>query len=550
MDKYLDLYKQWRKVATDKKVCESLLAMEGNAEEIKNAFYKDLEFGTGGMRSTMAAGTNRINVYTIQRATMGLAKFMLAHGKSSCAVTYDSRLNSKDFAEVTASTLASLGIKVYLTKGCMPTPFLSYIVRYYKCGGGVNVTASHNPSEYNGYKVYDEHGCQLTDKSANEVTEFINNVEMFSAPITKVSDYLGGLIEYVDDAAEESYKRQVLAESLNNAANIKVTYTPLNGVGYQIVPDVLGRIGVKDIAIVPEQSYPDGNFPTCPSPNPEKHEALTLAIALAKRENADIVIATDPDSDRLGTAVLHNGEYVLLSGNEVGVLLCDYILSCRKQKGDLPQNPIVVKTIVTTAMIDVIAQKYGATVCDVLTGFKYIGDIINKLEAKGEQNRYLFGFEESCGYLKGSYVRDKDGVVASMLFAECAAFNKSKGLTLVDKLNQLYNEFGKFYQRTISYRFDGGASGEERKNKRLEQLRKNPPVSIGGHVVCDVCDFLTQTKYDLPKANVLRYTFENGSQLIVRPSGTEPLIKCYSIIRSDMSLLNATKEYTDKLFNQ
>lgn len=549
MEQYLELYQQWRKTALDETVCQSLKAMENNEEEIKNAFYKNLTFGTGGMRSVMSAGTNRINVYTVQRATIGFARYLLAHGKDSCAVTYDSRLNSKRFAEVTAATLASYGIKTYLTKTCMPTPFLSFLVRRNKCGGGVNVTASHNPSEYNGYKVYDEHGCQLTDKAANEVTEFIDNTAVFCDPLAKLNDYLGGAAQYADDAAEEEYKQCVLAESLNSAEGIKVAYTPLNGVGYKIVPDVLRRVGVTDIVVVAEQGYPDGNFPTCPSPNPEKSEALTSVIDLAKMEKADIVIATDPDSDRLGSAVLHNGEYVLLSGNDVGALLCDYVLSSRKQKGDLPANPIVVKTIVTTSLIDAIAEKYGAQVENVLTGFKYIGDIINKLEEKGEQNRYVFGFEESCGYLKGSYVRDKDGVVASMLIAECAAFNKCLGFTLVDRLNKLYEEFGAFYQRTVSYRFDGGSAGEECKNARLQKLRQNPPAEIGGHAVADVCDFLSQSKYNLPKSNVLRYTLDNGSQLIVRPSGTEPLVKCYSIIRGDKSLLDAAKQFTDGLFN-
>lgn len=547
MEEYRKRYEQWLEVATDDGVVESLRQMADNEEEIKEAFYKDLEFGTGGLRGIMSAGTSRLNIYTIKRTTEGLAKYMLAHNKSVCAVAYDSRLNSKQFAETTAATLASYGITVYLTAECMPTPFLSYLVRYYNCGAGVNITASHNPSSYNGYKVYDENGCQLTDGAANEMTEIIKQTKLFSGKIEKLQTYLGDKIFYVDKAAEDSYKQCVLNESLGNADGLKIVYTPLNGVGHRIVPEVLRQIGATDISIVPEQSYPDGHFATCPYPNPEKGEALCLATDLAQKEQADIVIATDPDCDRLGVAVKHDGEYVQMGGNEVGVILCDYVLSQLKESNALPQNPILVKTIVTTTMVDALANKYGAEVRDVLTGFKYIGDIINRLEAQGETERFIFGFEESCGYLKGAYARDKDGVVASMLIAERAASLKKQGKTIIDRLNELYDELGKYYQQTTSYRFDG-ISGERRKNELLAALRVNPIVKLGSSPVVNSCDFLTQTQFDLPKSNVLRYNSKDGSQLIIRPSGTEPLIKCYIIVRNDCSLIGAIKEQIDEIF--
>jgi len=546
MEEYLKKYEQWCKSVTDKAVAESLKNMEGDEEAVKDAFYKDLEFGTGGLRGVMSAGTNRMNVYTVKRTSEGLARFLLARGKSDCVVTYDSRLNSKLFAETTAATLASFGIKVYITKECSPTPFLSYLVRYYRCGGGVNITASHNPCEYNGYKVYDESGCQLTDKAAQELTNIIEQTEWFACDAA-FSDYMSNGITYVEEEALESYVNCVLRESLNNADGLDVTYTPLNGVGHKIVPYVLSQIGVKNISVVPEQSYPDGRFLTCPYPNPEKEEALSLAVKLAEEQHSDVVIATDPDSDRQGVAVRHGNRYVQLSGNEVGVLLCDYVLSQRLSRCDLPQKPVIVKTIVTTNMIDALAEKYGAETHDVLTGFKYIGDVINKLEAKFEADRFVFGFEESCGYLKGTYARDKDGVVASMLFAECAAYYKKQGKTAVDRLEELYCELGKYFQKTVSYRFEG-ASGEERKTHLLSELRDNPPSHLGDSKVTDVCDFLNQTEYDLPKANVLRYRTESGGQLIIRPSGTEPLIKCYVTVRNDEETLDKIISQTDKMF--
>lgn len=549
MNDYKQKYQLWLDKADDEDVKQSLLSMTD--ADIKNAFSSDLSFGTGGLRGVMSAGTDRMNVYTVYRATEGIARYMLDNGLGSCAVAYDSRLNSQLFSQVTAATLASHGIRVYVTRECMPTPFLSFVVRYLKCDLGVNITASHNPSSYNGYKVYDCNGCQLTDNAANTVTEYIEQVDMFERKLPSFEDYLGGKISYIDDGAEQAYVQCVLNEIGGSAKGLNVVYTPLNGAGHRIVPNVLKAMGVTTLTVVPEQSYPDGHFKTCPYPNPEKAEALTLAIELAAEKDADIVIATDPDSDRLGVAVSDNGRVVRLNGNEVGVLLCDYILSKRKQEGTLPKRSIIVKTIVTSKMIDAVAADYGAEVVNVLTGFKYIGDVINKLERNGEKDRYVFGLEESCGYLKGTYVRDKDGVVAAALIAETAAYYKSIGSSLMSRLNELYRKYGNYLLETISYRFEG-ADGAATKRQLLSKLRSSPMTAIAGIEVESYCDFLTQTIYDLPQSNVARFNCADGSQLIIRPSGTEPLIKCYITTVGDKKSceqrMEAIKRHIDKMF--
>ncbi|MCM1194830.1 MAG: phospho-sugar mutase [Firmicutes bacterium] len=530
MADYRQTYNIWLKRAKDEAVLKSLKSMTDG--EKRDAFGKDLEFGTAGLRGIMSAGTDRMNVYTVYRATEGLARYMEDRGMTTCAVTYDSRLNSKLFGELAAGVLARRGITTYITKECMPTPFISYMIRQLDCDVGINVTASHNPSDYNGYKVYDGSGCQLLDEAAKEVTSYINDVDMFEKDLPVFGEYLGKNVFYVDDELEQRYIDRVLQESLCSAEGLSVVYTPLNGAGYRIVPEALKRLGVAEINVVAEQSMPDGHFATCPYPNPEKREALNLAVKLAEEKNADIVIANDPDSDRLGVAVKAGGQYVQLTGNEVGVLLCDYVLAKLSAQGKLPEKPVIVKTIVTTIMVDDVANKYGAEVKNVLTGFKYIGDAVNKLEKHGEADRFVFGFEESCGYLKGSYVRDKDGVVGAVLIAECAAFYKKQGKTLFDRLSELYDETGHYYLDTVSYRFDG-AKGEKIKNELLSELRRKPFAQLGGSEVVNVCDYLTQTETDLPKSNVLRFNSKDGSQLIVRPSGTEPLIKCYVAIKGE-----------------
>lgn len=528
MDDYKQKYTYWKQHATDEEVVKSLAAINSD-EQLQEAFGSDLSFGTAGLRGIMGAGTNRMNVYTVCRATQGVASYMRSLGKTSCAITYDSRNNSQKFSQMAAAVLAENGIKVYITRECMPTPYLSYMVRSYGADMGINVTASHNASQYNGYKVYDENGCQLTDDAANALTKFIEGVDPFAKPLPSF-DESHPLVNYSDDETEEKYKQCVIAQSLDDADGISVVYSPLNGAGHRVVPEVLARVGVKNLVVVPQQSMPDGNFPTCPYPNPEKKEALELALRLGEQTNADIVVANDPDCDRMGAAVRTDGGYRQLTGNEVGVLLCDYVLSRMQQKGILPRRPVVVKTIVTTPMVDAVCKPYDAEVTDVLTGFKYIGNAIKKLEDKGQADRYVFGFEESCGYLKGTYVRDKDGVVASMLLCQCAAYHKKQGKTLADRLAELEEQLGTFLQQTVSYAF-GGVDGAQRKEQLFVQLRQQPFTEIADSKVKDVCDFLLQTRYDLPKSNVLRYDLEDGSRLILRPSGTEPIVKAYIFVR-------------------
>lgn len=550
---YSEKYKEWCSKVEDKELLSELYAM--SEDQKKEAFSGDLSFGTAGLRGIMAAGTARMNVYTVYRATEGLARYMDAHRMRSCAITYDSRNNSKRFCELAAATLAAHGISVYLTPECMPTPYLSFMVRELHCDTGVNVTASHNPSEYNGYKVYDSSGCQLLDEDAAEVTSYIETVELFDKPLPEISQYEGNLVHYTDKLLEEMYIDRVLQERLTDAPldSLNAVYTPLNGAGYRVVPETLRRMGLNNLTIVKEQSLPDGNFPTCPYPNPEKSETLALAKQVAVETNADLIIANDPDCDRLGVAVKDGDKYRQLSGNEVGVLLADCILREMYREDTLPQNPVLVKTIVTTPMLDAIARQYGAEVRDVLTGFKYIGNVIAKLEKEGHSERYVFGFEESCGYLKGSYVRDKDGVIAAVLIAECASILKSQGKTVVSRLDELYSEHGYFYQNTVSYRFEG-LSGAEDKEKLLAAIRKTPFETLGTSPVTDSCDFLTQTLYDLPRADVLRLRSADGSQLIVRPSGTEPLIKCYITVKGDktvvLSRFEEIKAQTDGFFSK
>ena len=424
-------------------------------------------------------------------------------------------------------------------------------MRELHCDVGVNVTASHNPSQYNGYKVYGADGCQLLDDDASEVTRYIDSVKLFEKPLPSLEEYEGNLVRYTDKLLEEMYIDRVSQERLTfGELNVNAVYTPLNGAGYRIVPETLRRAGVNFVT-VEQQSQPDGNFPTCPYPNPEKPQTLELAKQLAAKVQADIIIANDPDCDRLGVAAFDGNEYRQLTGNEVGVLLADFVLSRLRASDDMPRNPLLVKTIVTTPMLDAVAKHYGAEVKDVLTGFKYIGNVIGKLEKERHAERYVFGFEESCGYLKGTYVRDKDGVVAALLVAECASALKAHGKTLIDRLNELYAQHGHYFLNTLSYRFEG-LEGAKNKENLLCRLRKTPFAALGESPVVDVCDFLTQTRYDLPKADVLRLRSADGSQLIVRPSGTEPLVKCYITVNGDekgnLARYEAIKKQTDKFF--
>ena len=459
-------YNEWLENAVeDKDLTAELESIKNNEDEIYDRFYTALKFGTAGLRGIIGAGTNRMNIYVVRQATQGLANYVLKkYGNGSVAISHDSRIKADLFMNEAARVLAANGIKVYITSELQPTPVLSYLVRYFKCQAGIMVTASHNPAAYNGYKAYGEDGCQMTDVAANTVYDEISKLDMFKD--VKIADFdeavKSGMIEYVDESVYDTYLEKVMEQQVNpgvcKGADLKVVYTPLNGTGNKLVRKVLGKIGVNDVVVVPEQELPDGNFTTCPYPNPEIKEALAKGLELCEKEQPDLLLATDPDADRVGIAVKdYDGSYRLISGNEDGVMLTNYILSCKKASGKLPEKPVVVKTIVTTKLINKLCEKYGCELKNVLTGFKYIGEVILNLEKKHEENRYLFGFEESYGYLSGTYVRDKDAVVASMLVCEMAAYYKKQGKSLAEVIDGLYEEFGYYLNQTYSFEFDGAA---------------------------------------------------------------------------------------------
>ena len=546
MNSIMANYDLWRARATeDADVVAELKAVAGNEAEIRDRFYRELAFGTGGLRGVIGAGTNRMNIYTVRKATQGLADYLNdRYDTAKVAVSFDSRIKSDRFAREAACVLAANGITVHLFPQLEPTPVLSYAVRYYGCEAGIMVTASHNPAKYNGYKVYGPDGCQMTDDDANAVTSFITKVDLFES--VKTMDYdqavAEGKINLIPDAVLDSYTENVLEQQVNPGiiaeAGLRLVYTPLNGTGNLPVREMLRRVGAQEVTIVKEQELPDGNFPTAPFPNPEIRQAFECALATAKAlpQPADLLLATDPDCDRVGIAVWDGADYTLMSGNEVGCLLLDYVVSCRKAKGTLPENPVVIKTIVTTNMAKSIANKYGCELRDLLTGFKYIGEQIGLLEADGEADRYVIGFEESYGYLAGSYVRDKDAVVASMLIVEMASYYRKQGISLLQRMEQLYQEHGFYRNALVNVAFEG-EQGMLDMQKLMAGLRENPPKTIAGLAVVACADygrrvatdFVTgdRTPLTLPKSDVLAYTLEGGLGLIVRPSGTEPKVKGY-----------------------
>ena len=538
-------YNLWlEKAVEDGDLIDELKSIKDNEEEIYERFYRSLEFGTAGLRGVIGAGTNRMNIYVVRQATQGLANYVIKkYGKGAVAISHDSRIKADLFMNEAAKVLAANGIKVYITTELQPTPVLSYLVRYFKCQAGIMVTASHNPAKYNGYKAYGEDGCQMTDVAANAVYDEICNIDIFNDVKTMdLNEALNkGLVEYVSDDVYTSYLDEVKKQQVNPCvckdADIKVVYTPLNGCGNKLVRRVLKEIGVKEVSIVKEQELPDGNFTTCPYPNPEYKEALQKGLELCEKEKPDLLLATDPDADRVGIAVKdHDGSYRLISGNEDGVMLTDYILSNRKANGSMPENPVVVKTIVTSKLIEKLCEKYGAELRNVLTGFKYIGEVILGLEQKGEEDRYMFGFEESYGYLAGTYVRDKDAVVASMLICEMAATYKKQGKTLAQVIDGLYEEFGYYMNKTLSFEFEG-AQGMQKMADIMSGLRDNAPAEIAGRKVVKTADYKLSVEKDiisgeektinLPKSNVLQYNLDGEHMVIVRPSGTEPKIKIY-----------------------
>lgn len=537
------MYELWLdKAVADPDLKVELESVSADEEGKNDRFYRDLEFGTGGLRGVIGAGTNRMNVYTVKKATQGLAEYILENGvEKSVAIAYDSRNKSSYFAKSAAEVLAANGIKVHIYKELMPTPMLSWAVRKLKCGAGIVVTASHNPAKYNGYKVYGSDGCQLTLEAADIVLSKINKIDIFGG--VKSVDFdkavADGGVSYIDDAVIDEYIAKVREQSLHSdlvpTSNLKVVYTPLNGTGNKPVRRILNEIGVKDVVVVPEQENPDGNFPTCPFPNPEIREALQCGLNLCEKEKPDLLLATDPDCDRVGIAVPDGDRYELFTGNETGALLLEYICKERIALGKMPNNPVAVKTIVTSDITKAICAKYGVELREVLTGFKFIGEQIGLLEKAGEENRYIFGFEESYGYLAGGYVRDKDAVVASMLICEMAAYYRTKGVTLIEARKKMYDEYGVYFNKLDNFTCEG-ASGMERMKEIMAGLRANAPKVIGGLNVLAVTDYTTSVKtmadgsasnVTLPKSDVITYNLEDDASVIIRPSGTEPKIKVY-----------------------
>lgn len=532
---YLEEYQRWLNAdLEDFDLHKELLDIQGDEAAIKERFAVALKFGTAGLRGTLGVGTNRMNLWVVRQATQGLAEWVKSQGGTqTVAVSYDSRLKGWTFAKEAASVLAANGIKVRLYDALMPVPALSFATRYYKCNAGIMVTASHNPAEYNGYKAYGPDGCQMTDEAAGIVYDAILKTDVLTGTkrISFAEGVAKGLIQFVGDDCKKAFyeaieSRQV-RPGLCKTAGLKLVYSPLNGCGLEPVTKVLTDIGITDITIVPEQEYPNGYFTTCTYPNPEIYAALEKGLALAKEVDADLMLATDPDADRVGIAMkCPDGSYELVSGNEMGVLLLDYICASRKEAGTLPEHAVAVMSIVSTPLTEKVAEYYGVELRKVLTGFKWIGDQIAGLEANGEEDRFIFGFEESYGYLAGTYVRDKDAVVSSMLICEMAAYYRSIGSSIKQRLEEIYAQYGRYLNQIDSYSFPG-LSGMDKMNGIMKDLRENPPAAFGTKKVASVEDYLKPEETGLPASNVLIYRLEDGETVVVRPSGTEPKIKAY-----------------------
>ncbi len=548
MENYNDLYKLWKEKCVDPILANELAEIEGDENEILERFYSKLKFGTAGLRGVLGVGTNRMNIYTVNQATQGIAEYLLAEFENpSVAIAYDSRINSDLFAKETAGVFAANGVKVYIYKELVPTPMLSYAIRKLGCSSGVIITASHNPAKYNGYKCYDPEGYQMTDEAAAKAYDYIEKVDIFEG-VRKISFEEGltnGAIEYISDDIYEEFFDLVASKVVNPEicakSDVKVIYTPLNGTGNKPVRKILDRIGIKDVRVVKEQELPDGNFPTCPYPNPEIKQVFECAITMAENDPADLLLATDPDCDRMGIAVYDGTEYKLMSGNEVGALFTEYVLSQYAEKGMMPEAPVILKSFVTTDLVRVIAENYGAKVQNLLTGFKYIGEYITNLEKDGKQDNFVVGMEESYGYLLGVHARDKDAVVASQLVCEMAAYYKTRGKTLIDVMNDIYAKYGIYLNRVESFEFEG-AAGMQRMADIMDALRNNTPTAIADLSVLDATDYKDTEKTGLPVSNVLSYALENGNAVVVRPSGTEPKIKVY------VTAIGKTFEDAEKLF--
>ena len=557
-------YETWKNAdLADEALVKEMASIANDEEAINDRFYKELAFGTGGLRGVLGVGSNRMNIYTVGKASRGLANYINSISKApKLAISYDSRHNSELFAKWAAGIFAGAGIKVYIWKELMPTPALSFAVRELGCDGGIMVTASHNPAKYNGYKVYGADGCQIANEAADRILDEINSVETFSNyELVDFEEGLkSGIIEYISEDTFNAFMDAVSTQTFigdDVDKNVKIAYTPLYGTGLRCVTTCLKKNGFTNIEIVKEQATPNGDFPTCPYPNPEIREALEVGLNVAKEVGADILIATDPDCDRVGIAVKQGDDFRLFSGNEVGVLLTDFIAKRKVAMGIMPKKPVVVKTIVTTDLVNRVADNYGIETRDVLTGFKYIGDQIANLEKDGEVDRYLLGFEESYGYLSGSYVRDKDAVNGAYLIAQMFAYYKAENKSLLDVLNGLYEKYGYYLNTLYSFEFEG-ESGMKKMDAIMDTFRNNTPKEIAGVKVLEVRDYETSTQtnlatgekkaIDLPKSNVIKYMLEGNSSAVLRPSGTEPKLKLYLAISSENEA--SARELESKIANE
>ena len=532
---YQEMYKRWLEAELiDCDLRSELLGIEGDDEAIKDRFAVSLQFGTAGLRGTLGAGTHRVNIWVVRQATQGVADWVKTQGGTqTVAISYDSRLKGYTFAKDAAGVLAANGINVRIYDELMPVPALSFATRYYSCNAGIMVTASHNPAKYNGYKAYGPDGCQMTDDAAAVVYDAIQKTDVLTGAkyMPFAEGVEKGLIRFVGEdckkALYEAIEARQVRPGLCKTAGLKLVYSPLNGTGLVPVTHVLNDMGITDITIVPEQEYPNGYFTTCPYPNPEIFQALEKGLTLAQEVGADLMLATDPDADRVGIAMkCPDGSYELVSGNEMGVLLLDYICAGRIEKGTMPKDPVAVMSIVSTPLADQVAKHYGVEMRHTLTGFKWIGDQIAQLEAAGEVDRFIFGFEESYGYLAGPYVRDKDAIIGSMLICEMAAYYRSIGSSIKQRLEEIYAQYGRYLNKVDSFEFPG-LSGMDKMAGIMAGLRENPPAEIAGRKIVKCTDYTKPEETGLPKANVLIYSLEDGATVVVRPSGTEPKIKGY-----------------------
>lgn len=548
---YNEEYQRWLAAdLQDADLSPELRKIQGNDEEIKDRFAVSLQFGTAGLRGVLGAGTNRMNIYVVAQATQGLANWVKTQGGTqTVAISFDTRLKSDVFSKTAAGVLAANGIKVRIYDAAMPVPALSFATRYYNCNAGIMVTASHNPAKYNGYKAYGPDGCQMPDQAADVVYNEIHKIDVLNGAqqISFAQGVEDGLIRFVGDDCKKAFYEAIEAcqvrPGLAATSGLKLVYSPLNGSGLVPVTQVLKDIGITDITIVPEQEYPNGYFTTCSYPNPEIYAALESGLKLAKECDADLMLATDPDADRVGIAMkCPDGTYELVTGNEMGALLLDYICAGRIEKGTMPKEPVAVMSLVSTPLAKAIAKHYNVELRSVLTGFKWIGDQILNLEKNHQEDRFIFGFEESYGYLAGSYVRDKDAVVASMLICEMAAYYRANGSSIKQRLEEIYSQYGRYFNKTDSFEFPG-LSGMDKMAGIMTQLRQEPPAAIGTHKIAKAVDFKKSEETGLPPANVLLYELENGATVIIRPSGTEPKIKAYfTTLGKDLAEAQAQKD--------